>query len=138
MDGVQISRVSTSGCWEGSIMTTLRRFAISYHALRGWSSRCRTLPRHPRWRRSLQWRRSCPSAADGATPSATRIRLPGGGIQIHDDPHELRQGGHAHLLHHTRAMNLDGALAEAEVRRHDLVRLAAGYQREHLAFARGE
>jgi hypothetical protein len=37
-----------------------------------------------------------------------------------------------------RAMDLDGALTEAEVLRHHLVGFAGGEQFEHLAFARRE
>ena len=47
------------------------------------------------------------------------------GGELADRAHELGERAHAELAHHARAMQLDRALADAEVHRDHLVRVPA-------------
>src|SRR5579871_6618082 len=68
-------------------------------------------------------------------PSRDSARRP-----IDDEVHldEMRHGACTHFLHHFRAMDLDGTLAQAQVDGHDLVGLSLDDQVEHLPLAGGQ
>ena len=77
-------------------------------------------------RRSSRSLRSCSTAR----PAARRKRCPGRA--------RARRASASELPHHSRAMQLDGALAHAEIHGDDFVRLAAHDTMHDLALARRE
>src|SRR5690606_14609274 len=57
-------------------------------------------------------------------------------VRLDHHAHEVREGIRAHLLHDTRAVDLDRALADVQVAGDDLVGLALRDQFQNLALAR--
>src|SRR5690606_32307285 len=75
------------------------------------------------------------SAVTGGTGLPSPVRR-AQASEIH--PHEIGERTGLHLVHHPRAVDLDGALAHSQLPSDHLVRFAGDHELHHLAFARGQ
>ena len=59
-------------------------------------------------------------------------------LQVQNHANQLSERRGAHLFHDPRTVNFHSALADAKIRRHDLVRLAARHEIEDFALTRSQ